>query len=845
MSYADFANRSRSEKIVLCWVEPSTRLLLWTLDSGAIYTRAESNFIVDIFESTTSLVEAASASLNSGEWYYDLESGILYVRTSDDSNPNTKDIVATIRLAYATAPIDLPYDLVSGGDIHYEGVLKTNSAITKALDDEQTGIALESNTSVSFDNTAGTFDSIYDAIFFENKRIRLYSWSDSIPLSEKQLIFDGTIQNKSFTSKDIKFKCKDFVYKLREPLPLDTFKVGDGTISETYLYTPKRRIYGQVDKARCVPVDSILDGHSLTGTVTGDFDSLIITGTGTAFLDECTPGDSLTVTLLNEVLELDIESVDSDTQITLGDEIPTAFSAETISNLPARPWRKKNRLWHIAGHKLRAPSTTVASAAQPNRFTVVDGTDLEDGDLINVDGENVFIKRITGNVVVLETNLQAGTPSVSDAVNKSAVSNAYIGSKEVFIDRDWSITNTTEAILVLDDEAELNVATPRKIEGTTTFTNGSRTVTSSGNTLDINIQPRDWVRSSDITHTTYYEVLSVLNGSLELRVAYAGGNIADTLAKHKAVELVGDDTVVAASCVGMESSGVWMKTASDAVNNMVSGDAGLTINASSFADAKIFAPYKLSIIIPEVIGGKIPKIRDVISKINDSVIGSLINNGDWELVYNILTPDRPTDLTAIEDHDIIGEIKVKSSNKIVRKINAQYSPFVDIFTGEDSFKLIEYTNEFVDSYIGTKEEKDVTLYLYDELHAQELAERYALYNSLSQSVVSVKAKLGFMLNNLNDKIYLNLDRLYKRFGSNDRRKIGIISKITKNGSDTNVEFSDLGNIFNRVFAIADNTSDDFTNADDGEKIVNGYVLDNSLEIPDTTDETYLGAGIIG
>ena len=71
-------------------------------------------------------------------WFYDLESGFAYVRMSDDSNPNTKSISGIYRLFYSNAPLDLPFDLLSGGDVHYEGALSSNSPITKQLDNETT-----------------------------------------------------------------------------------------------------------------------------------------------------------------------------------------------------------------------------------------------------------------------------------------------------------------------------------------------------------------------------------------------------------------------------------------------------------------------------------------------------------------------------------------------------------------------------------------------------------------------------------------------------------------------------------------------------------------------------------
>jgi len=127
-------------------------------------------------------------------------------------------------------------------------------------------------------------------------------------------------------------------------------------------------------------------------------------------------------------------------------------------------------------------------------------------------------------------------------------------------------------------------------------------------------------------------------------------------------------------------------------------------------------------------------------------------------------------------------------------------------------------------------------------------QRYALFFSLSQALVQIKTKLNLTLKNLGDKIFISLDRLFFRFGATSaRKKIGIITKIVKSGANTDVVFTDLANIFNRVGTIADDTSLDFTSADDSEKIKNGYIVDDGSELPDsaaTTDDEW-GSNIIG
>ena len=845
VTYTDFTNQSRSEKVVLCHIEPVERFLIWTLDSGAIYKRTVSNFVIDIKEGTTSLTEASSAVLSSGEWFYDSLINEVYIRTSDDSNPNTKNVVGTYRLFYSNSPVILPYDLASGAVVEYQGRLKSNSAISKELDDEQIGISIESSTNIVLYNDDGHFDDTYDTLFFENKTVKIYSWSPTIALSEKQLLFSGEIQDKSFSTKTVKFSCKDFMYKLREKMSLPLFSTSDGNVSSSIIGTPKRRIYGQVSNVRLVPINNILDGFTLTGNLSGALGSATITGIGgTLFLDEVSPNDKLTITLAREVVEITVSSVESDTSLTITDELELGFSLEAAVNLPERPWRKKNRNWSITGHKLREPTTTVNVGSQPNRFSVVDGSDMFDGDLIDVNGTDITIKRIIGNDIVLRQNL-SGTPNSGDSVTKNPVSEVYIEAKESFINRDWTLTNTTEAILNFNNLAEFNVASQKLVTGSFTFTNGSRTVTV-GTINPLNqVQSRDWIASDDVTHTTFYEILSVSDTDITLRVAYAGANNAGNAYK-KNIDLIHDESLITVNCIGLENSGVWAKSASDAVNHLLTNDSTITnINTASFTEADADAPYILSMVIPEEIGGDIPIIRDVISKINSSVLASLVNNSDFDLVYNILTTEKPTDLTTLSQHDIIGEPKIKSRNEIIRKVNLKYAPFTDRFKNEDSFRLIEYTNAFVDDYIGARQEMDITAYLFSSTDAQAIAERYGLYNSLSQSNVTVKGKLNLTTKNLNDKIFITLDRIYKRFGGRDRKKIGIINKIVKDGANTTVEFNDLGNIFNRVMSIAPDTANDFTSATETEKIINCYICDNDLEVPNITSDQELGTQIIG
>lgn len=845
-TYNDYSQRQASQKIVLVWMHALERLVLWTLDSGAIYKRNVGNkFVVAMFDGTTQLTAGTSAALNPGEFYYDSQNGDVYIRMSDDSNPQTKDIAGVYRFFFSNSPEILPFDLASGAEVEYEARVNVSPKLKKELDDEQIGLALEGSSSITLLNADGYFDDLFDTLIWEFKNFVAYSWNPTIPLSEKKKIFEGIVQNKGHNDDAVNFSLKDDLLKLRQDVNLELFDTSDGTLSDSVLNTPKRRLYGQFQNAECIPIDNTLEGFALTGTISGDLASSTITGVGTNFLDETSPGDLLVIPLAVETLEISIETVVSDTEITVSEPIETSFAGVSASNRPERPYRRKNRRFHIAGHKLREPATTITEIVQNNRIRVADTTDFFADDLIDVNGEDQFIKRIVGDVLVLKQNLQS-IPSVSDPVTKNPVSRVFIRETEAFINRDWTLINTsTDAILVFNDLAEFNIAKTRGILGTFDFQNGSKTVSVTGIDALNELRPRDWIRSKDVSHTTWYEILSVQESEVELRVAYAGANFNGD-AQRKNVEYINDETLITVDCIGKELSGVWQKTASDAVRDLVENDAGLTnVDSTSFDTAKIEAPYVLSFAIPESPGGSVPKIRDAISTINDSVFGSLVNDNDFNVVYQILTPEKPEDLEVIQDDDIVSGPTTNSNNNIVRKITAQYRPFVDRFKSEDTFLEYEFTNDFVDKFVGATETLEKTLYLFDTNAAETIAERYALYNSLSQANVTVTTKLNLMLKNLNDKIYLNMDRLYKRFGNRDNRKIGILNSIQKDGADVRATFIDLGNVFNRVMSIAPDAANDFTGASDDEKIRNGYIVDNDLEIPDVTDDKNIFTQIIG
>lgn len=991
-----------SEKVTLVTIDSAKEARLFTLHSGSVYKRVSDFFVSGVKEGTTNYTQVGSiGAIVAGSFFYDIPTKTLYTRTVGSVAPTSVDSIAIIyRHFFSNAPLRLPHDLNSGAVVEWLPYVQTIGAIGQQLDDESTGIVLESNSSVTLLND-GFFDSLYDTMIWENKNVSFYSWFPETAITEARKIFEGLIESKDYAINSVSFKVKDFIFRLRNKLNQNLFSTSDGSIADSVLGTPKRRIYGQVKQLQAIGTDLLKDGfqgagtvsvnttlssltgtasgtylaNDVTGTVAGNIGTNTITGTGTNFTTmfninekirvtngtstfeytvlNIASATSLTVTqnitatftgftaknssrgnrkiygtgtsfisqvpqgstirFTNGTLNYSfrIETIESDTELTtaapigvtftgftmvndsvernvltgvgtsflsslsIGDTIRVPFNGgfieSTVDAIPSNTsliltdaitepvissqyfikpevsYWNKNRNWHIAGHKLREPTTTITSVISDNRFILADTSDLFEGDRILIAGSWVVIRRIVGNELVTQTAVSP-IPIAGDSVIKLPVQNVYFGLQEMVFGRDWTGTNDANGCYIsFNQNAEFNVTNEKFLGVTLEFRNGSNLLTTSS-VVDLRtiLKARDRIRKNSIVsgEGDFYEIAHVKEQEIILRTAYTG-TTEPQLALYKSINYIQDDSLITVNCLGYEESGVWLKTPSDAVRHLILNDAGFSsVNEASFTQAKDDCDYIVSIVSPPTIGGKPESIRDVITKINESVFGSLYGNSSNAISYSILNSDKPTIPQIVQDDDIIS-FGADSVGKYYNQIVVNYRPFTDQVTGEATTDKITYYSDFVDNFLQVTNTLEKDIYLYEEDKAQIIAERLGLFNSLSRTKVTLQGKMNFFLNSVNDRITLKLDRLFARYSSSDKRRIGIVTGIKRSQTQVEVTLSDLGNIFNRVPSIAPNTANDWASASDDEKLQFGYILDNNTYTPDTSSEEGLGSILIG
>ena len=145
-TYTEYASNTASEKIVLAKVNAKKRLMGWTLFTGSIYSISANYEVIESIKESGSAYtsKTSTAAMTVSSYYYDRYEEVLYVQTSDSTNPNSKFVVATVVYFFANHPIKTAYDLSTGYDVFWAPLITGLAKFGVELDNQdQIGLALE------------------------------------------------------------------------------------------------------------------------------------------------------------------------------------------------------------------------------------------------------------------------------------------------------------------------------------------------------------------------------------------------------------------------------------------------------------------------------------------------------------------------------------------------------------------------------------------------------------------------------------------------------------------------------------------------------------------------------
>lgn len=851
-TYEEFKAEESSSKVTLAMLEGSKRLVGWEVESGSVFklTSFDVAIIQSIEDSGTAYTEVFSlAAVTSSTFFNDRDADILYLEASDSSDPNTRFLVLNRKFFFSTHGASLAFDLSAGEEVFWEPLLLSTSAFGVQLDNRnQLGVAIEGSGNLTFINDADSPDTgsfwrnNYTTVFFENHNVEVYSWNENLPATEAKLIFKGRVKSKTYNRKRVTFQVQDLLSELRGEVELtDISEIAGVKVSEDLLTAKQRRIYGRVFGNAPTNIDQVVEdvGYVLTGTVSATNGSATVTGTGTLFLKEISPEDTL---LINNI-EVEVGSVETDLSLTLSE----TFAGNTGGSLPFAIFPDKtkpyiNRVFKVAGHATREPTTTVSNATSLNFIELVSTTDLRVGDVLffgaSGTGQAATIQRISGNLVKLEENLIAA-PTVGTAVVRPSIQNVRINNKLLIFDRDYTYDSST-SVCTLDELAEFNAAPIRDLTGTITFTDTTRTVTGTGSNFDTQLQVGMWIRADG--EAEFFEILSIVSPtSLLLRTPATYSNTGGAGYKPVVNFTPGTD-VLSLDVIGITKDGTkdgaFIENGSEIVKHLVE-DAGITdLDTASFTESEDLAQAPLGLVIPDAFADQTTDtFRSYINRVNRSIFGSLIQNNTFQLQYNILSPKREITITQLREVDILN-FTVDTTNEFMAKLVVieykikEHNPA----TGESSINTSQDASQVAEFILKTTRTKRIQTLLAFAEESVIFARRWRFLLEIGQTVMKIKTKMQGMDLQVNDRLEILHEKLYERIGGG-KRKISAIQGIKKSGDIVEIETEDLADAFGKCSTVTENTASNFANSSLDEKIVQGYITDNNGMISNT-EETF-------
>lgn len=846
MNYSDFQNQASSEKITLAILQASKRLMGWVNHAGDVFkmTSFDMPILVSVKEGLSSYTEVASiGEVTASSFYHDKENQTLYVETSDSTNPNGKFIYVTRKFFFSNVPVTVPFDLGTGEEVYFEPQIKSTSQFGVEMDTvNQQNEAIEGSGSLVLYNDQDFWLNTFDKYIFDNQICQIYSWNRNLDASEAKKLFDGRVESKDYSTTQISFKMTDKLGELKGTIPLAAISEL-GLSNDADLNQAKQRmVLGRLNGYRPINVDVLQDGvYTITGTIAVTNNSASIVGTGTSFLTELVPEDRLVI----EGNEYTVNAITSDTSATVSDVVVTASGSGLPGILSSsQPKRYTNRVWKLAGHVLRQPTMTIQAGSTTSKLTLSTTKDLYNGDTLYIgdlgSGEQVVINEVINeSIVTLSTSTSFIYP-IDTIVHRPSVQKVFMDNVQLRFYRDYTVDPDT-AMLYISDSAEENAAPTIESVEQITITNGSKVVTGVGTSFKAYLKPGYIVRPKGTT--SWFQILAVDSDTqLTLTRNFTGVTETDYV-QYKNYVFDNSESVLSCEVLGRTvdgtSSGDLLKTAPRIVKALLQdANLGDSFNAESFTTADNYFPEELAFAIPEKFDDSdTTTYRDVINKVNKSVFGLLIQNTEFELVYEPLRPVVDPSFRLFEESDIFN-LKVKSTNKNMIKtsyVNYNRREY-DYLVGDGLISTLENSSDIASFILGTNNTKTYESYLVKEADANRLSRRWLFLLETATSQVTFSTKLQAADLNVNDIICVDHRKMYTRFSGTSPRKFLAIETIKKNGDEVTITAVDLSNAFNRIALITD-SNQSYINADEDTRGLAGYYTDQYGLIDNDSDSS--------
>lgn len=284
-TWADLAAYPNSQRDFLAIIIPKKRLQTFTKTGGAtnVYQKAFTSLfqasadfgntfrvVSSVEHNGTALTAKSSIATvdgTAGTYWHDTANDLLYIHTTDSSNPNSVNAYIVVFFEmYISSGLGINGKGKIFSNLYYEPLLDGESL--PSVDYESTdlidGVSMKTGSATfSFRNSFSFWDAIWTEFSWKNAIIKIYMGGESLPLSEYQLIYMGSIRKESWTDEAVSFDTVNFIDILKRSVPINP--LFGANVSSEDRGKPTPLCFGEVSGiAPLLSDNSVADGYVYT-----------------------------------------------------------------------------------------------------------------------------------------------------------------------------------------------------------------------------------------------------------------------------------------------------------------------------------------------------------------------------------------------------------------------------------------------------------------------------------------------------------------------------------------------------------------------------------------------------
>lgn len=291
MSYATLILDEKVSHKYLIKLSPFRRVTGFALVSGSTYSVSFTlGEVVGISDQGSALAQASSSTLSAGEFYFDTDTSVLYVRLTGGQNPNTRWVIGNYEITMATFDAHwyrIPTDS-STRTVYWDPVVIEEPNITRKLSDTLAGYVPVQSTSLKINNAEHFLEQHLVGSSFYRATVEVWHWIDELDTANIKKILLGFTEGVTYSDEKVNLKLKDqfdlFTPEYRnlvgdKEYSLATFP----NLDQQHIGRPIRTVYGMVDGFIPANIDYVEENP----TTSDNRDWVCVSGQ--LFLDEKAP----------------------------------------------------------------------------------------------------------------------------------------------------------------------------------------------------------------------------------------------------------------------------------------------------------------------------------------------------------------------------------------------------------------------------------------------------------------------------------------------------------------------------------------------------------------------------